>query len=117
MVNAMGVGRKKNTEAVDRLQSIRDELASLQFVLPGSLVMRTTRCQTKGCRCRNETAPQLHGPYPTWTRPVNGKTITKTLSVEQAERFGSWFDEARRLKALIAELEQLSIKAFEETET
>lgn len=77
--------------------------------------MRTTRCQNPGCHCRGEP-PQLHGPYPTWTHKVGAKTVTRTLTPEQAERYQAWFDNARRLRALITELEQLSITSINEAE-
>jgi hypothetical protein len=48
-------------------------------------------------------------PYPSWTRRVNGKTVTRTLNTQQAERYRPLFDNSRRLRALIDELEDLSV--------
>ena len=51
----------------------------------------------------------LHGPYIQWTRAVGGKTVTKYLSEEQLERYQPWFDNARRLRKLVSELEEASL--------
>ena len=87
-------------------------LAEIDFVLPGSIVVRRIRCGKNGCRCNADPA-ELHGPYISWTRKVNGKTVTRLLSTDELERYQSGFDNARRLRELTAELETLSIQAIE----
>lgn len=90
-------------------------LAEVDFVLPGSIVVRHMRCGKNGCRCRTDPA-ELHGPYISWTRKVDGKTVTRLLSADQLERYQTGFDNARRLRELTAELETLSIQAAERAE-
>src|SRR5674476_739765 len=58
-----------------RATQITNEIATLGFALPGSVALRYTTCGTSGCRCHADP-PQPHGPYPSWTRKVAGKTIT-----------------------------------------
>lgn len=87
-------------------------MGQIGFALPGSLVSRTTACGKTGCRCQADP-PVLHGPYPTWTRTVNGKTVTRKISPDQQARYQSWFDNARKLRQLVADLETLSLEAFE----
>ncbi|MHB1598742.1 MAG: DUF6788 family protein, partial [Acidimicrobiales bacterium] len=60
--------------------------------------------------------PQLHGPYATWTRKVDNTTVTRHLTAEQAERYRPWFANARRLRDLRKQLENLSIRAMAEAE-
>lgn len=98
-----------------RRDEIAAELARVGFCLPGTLTVRRTRCSSAGCRCRAEP-PVLHGPYYSWTRKIAGKTQTRMLSAEQVERYGPWFKDARRLRALMAELEALSLRIAERTE-
>lgn len=88
------------------------ELARLRFVLPGSITSRYTRCGRSGCRCMADP-PQPHGPYWWWTRKVNAKTVTQILTDEQYADYRPWFDNARRAKDLLAELEALSLAAVE----
>ena len=81
----------------------------------GSIVVRHTRCGKANCRCKADP-PELHGPYISWTRKVAGKTVTRVLSPDQLERYQHGFDNARRLRELIAELETLSLHATEQQE-
>jgi len=74
-----------------------------------------------GIKSRAETGPvtdpsHLHGPYPTWIRKVGTKTVTGTLSPAQLERYRPLFDNTRRLRELITELEALSAQAVEHAE-
>jgi hypothetical protein len=77
------------------------------FALPGTLTERMTRCGHPGCRCHADP-PRLHGPYHQWTRKIGGKTVTRILTDDQLADYQPWFDNQRRLKDLIAELETLS---------
>lgn len=98
-----------------RKRQILAEMAKLDFCLPGSLVERTTRCGTPTCRCNSDPA-RRHGPYPSWVRKVDAKSVTRTLSATQAERYRAWFDNTRRLRELVNELEALSVQAINEAE-
>lgn len=93
--------------------AIAAELGQIGFALPGSLVSRTTACGKPGCRCQADP-PTLHGPYLTWTRTVNGKTVTRKISQDQQARYQTWFDNTRKLRQLVAALETLSLEAFEQ---
>ena len=92
----------------DRAAGIAAELASLGFALPGTLIERHVRCGRANCRCHADP-PLLHGPYWQWTRKVAGKTITRLVSDEQLDAYRQWLDNARRLRALVAELEALTL--------
>jgi hypothetical protein len=96
-------------------QRIARALAGIDYALPGSVVTRMMRCGTHGCRCKDDP-PQLHGPYLQWTRKVDGKTITRMLTADQLDRYQPWLDNARRLRALVTELETLTIQEVEQSE-
>src|SRR5260370_14159625 len=91
-----------------RAAAIAAELASLGFALPGTLIERHVRCGKPRCRCQADP-PVLHGPYWQWTRKVAGKTITRLVPDEQLEDYRQWLDNDRRLRALVAELEALTL--------
>jgi hypothetical protein len=99
-----------------RAQAIAAEitarLADLAFALPGTVADRMTRCGYPGCRCHADP-PRLHGPYHQWTRKKNGKTATRILSDEQLADYAPWFDNHRRIRELITELEELSLAITE----
>lgn len=98
-----------------RRREIMTDIAKIGFCLPGSLVTRTTRCGNPGCRCHTDP-DRLHGPYLSWTRKVDAKTVTRNLNAAQAERYQPWFDNSRRLRELVSELEALSAGAAIEAE-
>jgi hypothetical protein len=91
---------------------ITARLASTGFALPGTLADRKTRCGRANCRCHADP-PRLHGPYHQWTRKKNGKTATRILSDDQLADYGPWFRNHRRLRELVAELEELSLAIAE----
>ncbi len=95
---------------------LRHDLEEIDFALPGSVVERRMRCGKANCRCRADP-PELHGPYLQWTRRgADGKTVTRYLSPDQVERYQTWFDNARRLRSLVSELEALSLHVIERSE-
>ena len=78
----------------------------------GTVADRMTRCGYANCRCHADS-PQLHGPYHQWTRKKDGKTATRILTDDQLADYQPWFDNHRRLRELIAELEALSLAIAE----
>ena len=107
-----GMSRTPADAAADietRRREVIDQIAALGPPMPGSLVMRSSRCGHTGCACRADP-PRLHGPYPVWTRSINGETITRSLKPEQADRYQAWFDNTQRLRELVDELKQLALE-------
>jgi len=96
----------------DRYQTLAARVANIGFISPGSLVVRSTYCGKPGCRCQADP-PQPHGPYHQWTHKVAGKTVTKRLTAAQATRYAEWIDNKRKLRRLLAEMEDLSRQATE----
>lgn len=99
-----------------RRAKITTEIAALGLPLPGSLVERLTRCGNTGCRCHSDP-PQLHGPYLTWTRKVDNKTVTRTLDTAQADALRPLLDNSRRLRELTTELEALALQQVRDNPT
>jgi hypothetical protein len=105
--------RRVGSAAIERRRAkITAEIATLGLPLPGSLVERSTRCGNTGCRCHGDP-PQPHGPYLTWTRKVDNKTVTRTLDLAQAERLRPLLNNSRRLRELVSELEALALRKVE----
>lgn len=91
---------------------IAHALAELGFVLPGTLTERPMRCGHQNCRCHADP-PTLHGPYHQWTRKVAGKTVTRFLTDDQLADYSDWFDNQRRLRTLVQQLQALSLAIVE----
>lgn len=88
------------------------ELQGLGFVSPGSIVLRETSCGKQGCKCMADP-PRRHGPYYQWTKKVNGKTVSRQLTPDEAELFQEWIANRRQLQRVIREMERVSAKAGE----
>jgi hypothetical protein len=101
-----------DTATDDQRRRILAELVALGPALPGTMLSRYGRCGTASCRCHADP-PTLHGPWWSWTRKVNGKTVTVRLTDDQARDYQPWIANARRLRELTTELEQLALQAVD----
>ena len=95
--------------------AIETALGQIGFCLPGSVTISRTRCGKPRCACKADP-PALHGPYIQWTRTVNGKTVPRRLPPAQYQAYAPWFANTRRLRALTAELQALSLQEMARTE-
>jgi hypothetical protein len=80
--------------------AVRGALASLAEAEPmrrGSLSERYVKCSKEGCPC-GETADARHGPYYSLTRAVAGRTQSRLLSAEQAERVRKQIEAGHRFR-------------------
>jgi hypothetical protein len=96
-------------------RQLHARLAEIDYILPGTINIVHNRCGKPNCACHADP-PRLHGPYITWTRKIKGKTVTRRLTPEQLDRYRPWFENNRRLRQLITELETLSLKTAEQAE-
>jgi hypothetical protein len=92
------------------LDKIAAELAGTAgAALPGTLTVRCYACGKPACRCHADP-PALHGPYAEWTRKINGRTATRRLTLAQVADWQPLLDNARKIRALLAELQELTLQ-------
>jgi len=109
----MRVTEQRRLAALEaELARLKAEIASVGLVSPGSVVRRFMPCGKPGCRCQGDP-PQLHGPYWQWSHKVDGKTITRRLTPDQAGLYQQWIANRRRIDQLLARMEQVSSQAAE----
>ena len=92
------------------------QLTGLDYALPGTLARRFMRCGKTNCRCKADP-PRLHGPYAEWTRKIGGKTITRRLTPAELAEYQPLFDNAKKLRALLAGLQDLTLQITGEDRT
>ena len=95
-------------------QAARDRIAAeiaamAGYALPGTLTVRAYACGKPGCRCHADP-PRLHGPYAEWTRKIGGKTVTRRLTPAELAEYQPLFDNARKLRTLLSELQDLTLQ-------
>lgn len=87
---------------------IAKALGETGFALPGTLLVEAQRCGKTNCRCHADP-PTLHGPYARWTRKLDNKTVTRNLSEDELEEYRPYFENAKQLRALVAELQEITL--------
>ena len=90
-----------------RREAIRRELASIGELRPGSLFERYRKCGKPGCHCARAGDPG-HGPNWVLTARVNGRALTRAIPREAVAETRAQIGEYRRLRALTAELVEVS---------
>ena len=81
----------------------------MKKILSGSVFQQYLSCGKKSCSCQ-EDRKYWHGPYWTWTRKVNGKTVLKRLSETQAKKALEFIENNREV---LADLEEKRKEAEE----
>lgn len=90
-----------------RRDEIREELASVGDLRPGSLVGRYRKCGKPNCHCATDDGGG-HGPSWSLTRQVGGKTVTRIIPASAVERTREQIAEYQRFKKLAGELVEVS---------
>ena len=93
-----------------RYRELAQQLAEIGLISSGSVTRRYTRCGSAGCRCHADP-PQPHGPYHQWTAKVDGKTVTRRLTDQEAKLYNEWVANDRRLRRIIQQMREVSAKA------
>jgi hypothetical protein len=86
------------------------QLPTIGLIHSGSITRRYTRCGTPSRKCHADP-PQPHGPYYQWTAKVNGKTVTRRLTKDQAALYQEWIDNDRQLRHIIQQMRHVASKA------
>ena len=100
--------RKQALETQDaKYRALTTELATLGYVLQGSITKRWMACGKSACRCTDDPNAR-HGPYYAWTYKRGGKTVCVYLSPDQAATCEQWIKNNRRLQQVIRRLRAIS---------
>jgi len=100
-------GDERRRQALEREhqqhRKTAEELATLGYVLQGSIARRWMTCGKAACPCTDDPTAR-HGPYYTWTFKRGGKTVCVYLTADQATLCSQWINNNRRLERLVAKL-------------
>ena len=92
-----------------RIAALKRQLARIDLICSGTLLERTKLCGKPGCRCAQDPA-QRHGPYYEWNRLENGVLRHRVVSPEEARGIRRAQRNYRRLRRLLAQWENESLK-------
>jgi hypothetical protein len=94
-------------ELETRRDDLRQQLASIGDLRPGSLVARYRKCGKLYCRCARDGS-RGHGPSWSLTRQVAGKTVTRIIPPDAVAQTQAQLAECQRLRRLAGELIEVS---------
>ncbi len=86
-----------------RRDHLRQQLAAIGDLRPGSLFENYRKCGKPTCRCAAKDHPG-HGPYWLLTGTVGGKPRSRSIPAAQVEATNAQIAECQRLCRLVAEL-------------
>ena len=92
--------QKENQAALRRIEKIRQQIVSMDFVCSGTLIERMKKCGKANCRCAADP-DALHGPYYEWSRPEQGHLVHKVVSHDQAMALKAAIKNYRKLQDLL----------------
>ena len=100
-----------NTSDLDeRIRQIKQELADLGSMRPGSLSEQYNVCGTPGCHCKDPKKPQKHGPYYHLNYTWHGKARTQFVKAEAVEAVRRQLATYKRFRALCEEWVDVSLE-------
>lgn len=93
-----------------RYRDLARQLSEIGWIASGSVALRTSRCGKAYCACASDPE-RRHGPYWHFTAKVDGKTVNKRLSDEEAYLYQEWIANDRHARNLLAEMRAVAAKA------
>lgn len=91
-------------------ERLKQELAQVGDMRPGSLVGRFRKCGKASCHCARPNS-KSHGPSWSLTRAVEGKTVTRVIPPGSAvEQTKAQVAEYRRFRDLVHRLVELNVQ-------
>jgi hypothetical protein len=83
-----------------QIRAIKQELAELEVLRPGSLSQQFNVCGSPGCHCK-ASPPQKHGPYYHLSYTRNGKGGTRSIPKHNVPAIRAALKSYARLRRLV----------------
>lgn len=89
---------------VRSVAEVKQAMAALGPMLPGSISKQWNVCGKPGCRCKDPERPKKHGPYYQLSFTVAGKSSSLFLKPEELAQARRCLRRYRQFKGLCSEL-------------
>jgi len=93
-------------------QELAQQLSNVEFIWSGTITKRFLTCGKPSCACHADPDAR-HGPYYYWTTKKAGKTVSRTLTEQQAALLEQWIENRRKLEHILDAMKKLSQEAYE----
>ena len=100
----------KEQNILSKLSEIKNEFGTIGRMTVGSISRQFNVCGTAGCKCKDKTNPQKHGPYFYLRSSYGKKNTTQFIRKEFVPTIEQQIAEYRKFKKLINLWIKLSIK-------
>lgn len=112
MLSDMNVNRRiQKIEA--KIQHLKDQLAALGPLRPGSLSRQFHVCRKPGCRCQDPDHPKRHGPYYHLDYVHHGKKTTRFIRPAQLQEVRRQLANFKTLRRLVDQWITLGLERAE----
>lgn len=98
----------KNIEK--KIEKIKQKLQTIDEMRPGSLSKQYNVCGKIGCRCKDPTEPQKHGPYFQLSYAHKGKSTTQFIQPSFVKRIEKQIANYKDFKRLTQEWISLALE-------
>lgn len=99
-----------NDETPRQIRSIREELAGIGPLRPGTLYTHYSVCGKFGCRCSDKKNPAKHGPYFHLSYTLNGKSHTEFIPKLRVSQTRLQIRNYKRLMTWVKKLVEANIR-------
>jgi len=93
-------------------RALAERLSQIGFLWAGSINHRYLKCGNPRCACRKDPEAR-HGPYTYWSTKKAGKTISRKLSVDEAQLLEQWIANRQELKQIVDSMMAVSEQAID----
>ncbi len=100
----------KNTPIERKIERLKQQLAGLGPMHPGSLSEQYNVCGKVGCRCKDTKNPQKHGPYHQLSFTWRGKGRTRFVRSERLAEVRQKIANYKRFRELTDEWVDLMVE-------
>lgn len=100
----------KITPLQRKIEHLKQQLAELGPMHPGSLSEQYNVCGKTGCRCKNAKKPQKHGPYHQLSFTWRGKGRTRFVRAERLAEIRQKLAHYKRFRQLTDQWVDLAVE-------
>jgi hypothetical protein len=93
-----------------RIEQLKQELADIGPMHPGSLSEQFNVCGTPGCRCKDPINPRRHGPYYQLSFTWRGRSGSRFVRFERLAEIRNKVANYKRFRELVREWIDLEVE-------
>jgi len=101
--------RRTRRQIENRIQRIKERIAAIDRIHPGTLSRQYNVCGTPNCQCKADP-PRKHGPYYQISFSWHGKSTSRFVKKKDLSRVKRQIKNYKRIRALTDEWIQLTME-------